>query len=191
MTFIHPTAVVHPTAHIGAGTSLWINVQVREGATIGENCIIGKDTYIDSGVSIGSNVKIQNNALLYHGLTVEDGVFIGPRACFTNDDYPRAINPDGSLKGNEDWVVGRSVVRYGASVGAGAVVLPGVTIGRWALVAAGAVVTGDVPEHTLVLGAPARRAGYVCACARRLRPVGDGSFRCPHCGWVYRPQEAA
>ncbi len=191
MTFIHPTAVVHPTAQIGAGTSLWINVQVREGVTIGENCIIGKDTYIDSGVSIGSNVKIQNNALLYHGLTVEDGVFIGPRACFTNDDYPRAVNPDGSLKGNEDWVVGRSVVRYGASVGAGAVVLPGVTIGRWALVAAGAVVTSDVPEHTLALGAPARRAGYVCTCARRLRPVGDGSFRCPRCGWVYRPEEAA
>ena len=169
---IHPTAEVSPKAQIGEGTRIWHHAQVREGAKIGRNCIIGKNVYIDFDVTIGDNVKIQNNASVYHGATVEDGVFIGPHACLTNDKIPRAITPTGQLKGSQDWEVGRILVKYGASIGAGAVILPNVTIGRFAMVGAGAVVTRDVPDHGLVVGNPARLVGYVCRCGRRLQPQG-------------------
>jgi UDP-2-acetamido-3-amino-2,3-dideoxy-glucuronate N-acetyltransferase len=181
---IHPTAEVSAGAQIGAGTRIWHQAQVREGAVLGANCIVGKDVYIDAGVVVGSNVKIQNGALLYHGLTVEDGVFIGPQACFTNDRQPRAITPEGALKTDADWVVGPTRVCYGASIGAGAVILPDVTIGKFAMVAAGAVVTRSVPPHALVMGTPARVAGYVCSCGARLK--ADGSqWRCPACGRTF------
>lgn len=163
MTYIHPTAFISPEAEIGHGTRLWRNVQVREHAVVGRDCNIGQNAYIDDHVVIGDNVKIQNNASLYRGLRVEDGVFIGPHVVFTNDRVPRAINPDGTPKGVDDWSVGRTLVCYGASLGAGTVVVTGVTIGRWALVGAGAVVTADVPDHALVLGCPARVVGYVSA----------------------------
>jgi UDP-2-acetamido-3-amino-2,3-dideoxy-glucuronate N-acetyltransferase len=163
MTYIHPTAFVSSDASIGDGTRLWRNVQVREHARIGCDCNIGQNAYIDDHVVIGNNVKIQNNASLYRGLHVEDGVFIGPHVIFTNDRVPRAINPNGTPKGVDDWTVGRTLVRYGAALGAGAVVVTGVTIGRWALVGAGAVVTADVPDHALVLGCPGRIVGYVSA----------------------------
>ena len=153
---IHSTAFVSPKAKLGAGTSVWNNAQIREGVEIGENCILGKDVYVDFDVKVGSNVKIQNGSFLYHGLTVEDGVFIGPRVVFTNDVYPRAITPDGKLKGADDWEVGPILIKYGASIGTGAIIIPNVTIGRFALVAAGAVVTKDVPAHTVVGGVPAR-----------------------------------
>ena len=182
---IHPTANVSDGATIGAGTRIWNQAQVRENARIGRDCIIGKDAYIDFGVEIGDNVKIQNGALVYHGVTVESGVFIGPGAIFTNDKKPRAINPDGTLKGNDDWEVGEIYVRYGASVGAGAIILPGVTIGRFALVAAGAVVTHDVADHALVFGNPARQAGYVCRCATKLIEEAPGQYRCPACNDRY------
>src|SRR5574342_315987 len=161
---IHPTAEISPKARIGEGTRIWHQAQVREGVVIGDNCIVGKGVYIDFDVRVGNNVKIQNGAMLYHGLTVEDGVFIGPQACMTNDAYPRAITPEGRLKVNDDWEVGPSLIRYGASIGARAVILPNVTVGRWALVAAGAVVTRSVPDHGLVVGVPARLVGYVCRC---------------------------
>jgi acetyltransferase-like isoleucine patch superfamily enzyme len=173
-------------ADIGADTSVWHRAQVRERARIGRGCIIGKDVYIDAGVTIGDHVKIQNSALVYHGATLEDGVFLGPQAVLTNDRYPRAITPDGRLKSSDDWAVGPILVRYGASVGAGAVVLPDVTLGRFAMVAAGAVVTEDVPDHALVMGVPARVAGFVCTCGRRMVQAG-AEFRCPHDGWMYRP----
>jgi UDP-2-acetamido-3-amino-2,3-dideoxy-glucuronate N-acetyltransferase len=179
--FIHPTADVSPQARIGPGTRIWHHAQVREGARLGSQCIVGKGVYIDFGVEIGSKVKVQNYALLYHGATVEDGVFIGPRACLTNDSLPRAITPDGTLKAADDWQVGPIVVSYGASVGAGAIVLPGVTIGRFAMVGAGAVVTRDVPDFGLVIGQPARLAGYVCRCGRRLASIGDGALWCATC----------
>jgi acetyltransferase-like isoleucine patch superfamily enzyme len=166
---IHPTADVSPHAEIGHGTRIWHQAQVRERAQIGANCIVGKGVYIDFGVRIGDNVKIQNGVFVYHGVTIEDGVFVGPRVCFTNDAFPRAITPDGVLKTDADWEVGAIVVRYGASLGAGAIILPDVTIGRFALVGAGALVTKDVPDHGLVVGNPARLVGYVCGCARRLR----------------------
>lgn len=155
---------------------------------IGENCILGKNVYVDFGVVVGDNVKLQNNALVYHGVTLEDGVFVGPQACLANDRVPRAITPDGRLQSDADWDGGSILVRYGVSIGAGAVVLPGVTIGRWAMVGAGAVVTDSVPDHGLVVGVPARLIGYACRCGRRLEAAGDG-WRCPACGWTYcRPE---
>jgi acetyltransferase-like isoleucine patch superfamily enzyme len=182
---IHSTAQVSDDAIIGAGTRIWNQAQVREHARIGRDCIIGKDVYIDFSVEIGDNVKIQNGVLIYHGVTIESGVFIGPGVVFTNDKKPRAINPDGTLKGNDDWDVGPVQVCYGASIGAGAIILPNVTIGRFALVAAGAVVTRDVREHGLVLGNPARPAGYVCKCATKLVEESAGHYRCPACGDRY------
>lgn len=179
--YVHPTADVSPQASIGAGTRIWNRAQVREGAVLGANCNIGKDVYIDFDVRIGDNVKVQNSALIYHGATLEDGVFVGPQACLTNDLYPRAINPDGSLKGASDWEVGETVVRYGASIGAGAIIVAGVEIGRFAMIGAGAVVTRDVPAHGLVLGVPARLVGYVCACGSKLDVDEQGYGRCPRC----------
>lgn len=186
---IHPTADVSPTAIIGQGTRVWHQAQVRERAQIGAHCIVGKGTYIDSGVVIGDNVKIQNGVNIYHGVTIEDGVFVGPRVCFTNDMFPRAITPEGELKTDSDWEVGSTLVKYGASVGAGAIILPGVVIGCFAMVGAGAVVTRDVPDYGLVLGNPARLVGFVCRCGRRMRERGRRASKllleCPLCEQNY------
>lgn len=185
---VHPTAEVSEKAQIGEGTRVWHFAQIREGVVIGGNCIIGKDVYVDFDVKIGNNVKIQNGALIYHGASLEDGVFVGPQVCLTNDRYPRAINSDGSLKGNDDWVVGPIVVKYGASLGAGAIILPNVTIGRFALVGAGAVVSRNVPDHGLVVGNPARFMGYVCHCGRTM--IQQGSvWNCERCNWTLEPEE--
>ena len=187
---IHPTAEVSPKAEVGEGTSIWHHAQVREGVRIGRECIVGKNVYVDFEVVVGDRVKIQNNALLYHGVTLEDGVFIGPAACLTNDRLPRAVRPDGALKTDADWEVGKILVREGAAIGARAVILPGVIIGPWAMVAAGAVVTHDVPPHGLVSGVPARLQGYVCRCGRRLLPMGGEDargvpMRCSACDVTY------
>lgn len=168
MIRIHPTAEVSPRATIGDGSQIWHQAQVREDAHIGRNCILGKGVYVDFGVHIGDNCKLQNGALIYHGATLEDGVFVGPGAILTNDKLPRAINPDGSLKSADDWSVGESRICRGASLGAGCIVLPGVVVGEFAMVAAGAVVTKDVPGQALVIGAPARQVGSVCVCGSRL-----------------------
>lgn len=182
-TMIHPSADVSPDASIGAGTRIWHDVQVRERARIGERCIVGKSAYIDLDVVIGDRVKIQNRASIFHGTTIEDGVFVGPHVVFTNDLRPRAINPDGSLKSDADWIVSPITVRYGASVGAGAVVLPGIEIGRFALIGAGSVVTRSVPDHVIVVGNPARAIGHACACGERL---GD-DLACVACGATWQP----
>lgn len=186
---IHQTAEVSPKAKIGEGTRVWHQVHIREGAEIGSNCIIGKNVYVDFDVKIGNNVKIQNNALLYHGLTVEDGVFIGPNACMTNDLYPRAITPEGELKGNDDWQVGPVRLGYGSSIGAGALILPNVTVGRFAMIAAGSVVTRSVPDHALVIGMPARQVGYVCRCGRPMQKR-ENDWYCSTCDWSYVPSES-
>jgi acetyltransferase-like isoleucine patch superfamily enzyme len=190
---IHPTAEVAEGARIGPGTSIWNQAQVRAGARIGAGCIIGKNVYVDTDVVIGDRCKVQNNVSLYHGVTIEDGVFIGPHVCFTNDKVPRAVNPDGSLKTDDDWDVGPILVRGGAAVGANSTVLPGVTIGRWALVGSGSVVTRDVADHELVVGNPARRIGSACWCGQPLRDADDGSpfaGRCPRCGRLFPGGEA-
>jgi UDP-2-acetamido-3-amino-2,3-dideoxy-glucuronate N-acetyltransferase len=187
--YVHPGAEVSSEAHVGAGTRIWRQAHVREGASIGRDCNIGKGVYIDTHVRIGSRVKIQNSVSIFEGVTLEDGVFVGPHVCFTNDLFPRAITPAGKLKSAEDWQVTPTLVRYGASIGAGAVIVCGVTIGRFALVGAGSVVTRDVPAHALVLGNPARSHGYVCRCARRLTDVreqeGKLSGWCEACGQYY------
>jgi UDP-2-acetamido-3-amino-2,3-dideoxy-glucuronate N-acetyltransferase len=171
---IHDTAEVSEQARLGEDTRVWHHAQIRENARVGSHCIIGKDVYIDRDVVIGDRVKIQNGAYVYHGATLEDGVFIGPGVCLTNDKYPRAVTPGGDLKGDEDWEVFPITVKCGASVGARAVVLPGVVIGRCAMIGAGAVVTRDVPDHGLAQGNPARLVGFVCACGRRLTEAGEG-----------------
>jgi UDP-2-acetamido-3-amino-2,3-dideoxy-glucuronate N-acetyltransferase len=163
MSYIHPTADVSPQASIGSGSRIWANVQIRERAKIGSNCIIGRNCYIEFDVVVGDNVKIQNNSSLYVGLTVEDGVFIGPHVVFTNDKVPRAINVNGTLKSAADWHVGQTVVRYGAAIGAHSVIVTGVTIGRWAMIGSGSTVTKDVPDHALVVGNPAHIIGWVSA----------------------------
>lgn len=192
---IHPTARIHPTADleadvwVGPGSSIWHRAQVRTGARIGAQCIIGRDAFIDEGVTLGDRVKVQNLALVYHGVTVEDGVFIGPNAILTNDRYPRAITADGALARADDWVVSPITLRRGCSIGAGAVVVAGVDVGRFATVGAGSVVTRTVPDHALVAGSPARRIGWVCACGQRLVDASGGQVRgdyegaasCPRC----------
>lgn len=184
--FIHPTAEVSPDASIGAETRIWRDVQVREGAVIGTNCTLSKGVYIDTHVQIGSNVKIQNYVSIFEGVTLEDGVFVGPHVCFTNDLFPRAITREGKLKGATDWTIMPTLVQHGASLGAGAIVRCGITIGTFALVGAGSVVTRDVPAHALVLGNPARPRGYVCYCARPLSHVRVDVHRllatCAECG---------
>jgi acetyltransferase-like isoleucine patch superfamily enzyme len=196
---IDPTARIHPTADIeadvviGAGTGIWHRAQVRIGARIGSECVIGRDAFIDEGVTLGDRVKVQNLALVYHGVTVEDGVFIGPNAILTNDRYPRAITADGALARADDWVVSPITLRAGCSIGAGAVVVAGTDVGRFATVGAGSVVTRSVPDHALVVGAPARRIGWVCACGQRLETAAgkaapaahEGDARCPSCDTTY------
>lgn len=165
--FVHPSAEVSPKAQIGKGTKIWNNAQVREAAVIGEDCIIGKDVYIDTLVVIGNRVKVQNRVNVYHGVSVEDDVFLGPSMTFTNDLYPRAFN--------QDWEVTRTTVSKGASIGANATIVCGITIGEYAFVAAGSVVTKDVPSYTLVGGNPARVLGEVCKCGQ---PLNKHSIRC-------------
>jgi len=180
-TVIDPTARIHPTADlesdvtVGPRTSIWHRAQVRTGARIGAECVIGRDAFIDEGVTLGSRVKIQNLALLYHGVTVEDGVFIGPNAILTNDRYPRAITATGELARGDDWIVSPITLRHGCSIGAGAVVVAGTDVGRFATVGAGSIVTRDVADHALVVGGPARRIGWVCACGARLNETVDGT----------------
>jgi acetyltransferase-like isoleucine patch superfamily enzyme len=187
--YIHPTAEISAQASIGAGTRIWAQAQVREFAIVGERCTISKGVYIDTHVRIGSNVKIQNNVSVFEGVTIDDGVYIGPHACFTNDMFPRAITLEGTLKTAHDWVVTPTHIGYGASVGAGAVVRCGVSIGRFALIGAGAVVTRDVAPHALVVGNPARPQGYVCRCAFVLERVREQDGRrlgfCPRCDKEY------
>ena len=146
--FAHPTAIVDPKSKVGPGTKIWVNVQIREMATVGEGCIISKDVYIDRGVKIGNRVKIQNGVCVYAGVTIEDDVFVGPHAMFTNDRVPRAFNTA--------WHITETRVEEGASIGANATIVCGITLGAFCMIGAGSVVTRSVPPYTLVKGNPAR-----------------------------------
>jgi len=181
---IHPTAEVERGAEIGTNTHIWHFVHIRSGARIGNNCTLGYNVFVDRDVVVGNNVKLQNRVSLYRGVTLEDGVFVGPHATFTNDLYPRSITPDGRLLDHDDWPAVPTLVRYGASIGATAVIIAGVTVGKWALVGAGAVVTHDVPDHGLVVGRPARLTGYVCKCGKPLHR-DDHIWSCGDCGETY------
>jgi UDP-2-acetamido-3-amino-2,3-dideoxy-glucuronate N-acetyltransferase len=181
---IHPSAEVESGAIVGPNTRIWHNAHVREGAVIGTDCTLGHSVYVDTGAVVGNNVKLQNRVSIFRGVTLEDGVFVGPHASFTNDKYPRSITRDGVPVHEEDWQPEKTLVRYGASIGAGAIVLPGVTIGRWAMVGAGAIVREDIPDYGLVVGNPGRLIGYVCRCAHRLRYDGV-LWRCIQCDDTY------
>jgi serine acetyltransferase len=180
------TADVDASAKIGAGSTIWHLAQVREEAVLGRGCVIGRGAYIGTGVRLGENVKVQNYALVYEPAEVGDGAFIGPAAVFTNDHRPRSVDPDGTLKRAGDWQPVGVTVGEGASIGARAVCVAPVRIGRWAMVGAGAVVTADVPDFALVVGVPARRLGWVGRAGERLEPVGDGRWRCPATGETYQ-----
>jgi acetyltransferase-like isoleucine patch superfamily enzyme len=181
---VHPSADVDESAEIGDGSSIWHLAQVRENARLGKNCVIGRGAYVGSGVTMGDNCKVQNYALVYEPAVLEDGVFVGPAAVFTNDHYPRAVLPDGSIKSGHDWEPVGVTVREGASVGARSVCVAPVTIGRWALVAAGSVVTQDVPDFALVAGVPARRLRWVGKAGVPLEKDADG-WTCPQTGQSY------
>lgn len=182
---ISDSADVHETADIGAGSSIWHLAQVRESARLGENCVIARGAYVDVGVTLGDNCKVQNYALLYAPARLEDGVFIGPAVVLTNDTYPRAINPDATLKSASDWSQMGVTIKMGAAIGAQSVCVAPVTIGAWSLVAAGSVVTTNVPNHALVAGVPARQFGWVSKTGHRLEQISPGRFTCPDTGVRY------
>lgn len=169
-------------ARLGAGTRVWHLAQIREGATTGTDCVIGRGAYIGTGVRMGNSCKIQNYALVYEPASLGNGVFVGPAAVLTNDEYPRAVNLDGTPKSARDWSPVGVTVGDGASIGARAVCVAPVSIGRWALVAAGAVVTRDVPDHAVVAGVPARQVGWAGPAGRPLTDLGSGRWRCPITG---------
>ncbi len=182
---VQPSADVDERAELGAGTNVWHLAQIREGARLGRSCIIGRGAYVGPGVVLGDNVKLQNYALVYEPARLEDAVFIGPAAVLTNDTYPRSVGVTGELKRPADWDARGVVVREGASVGARAVIIAGVEIGRWALIAAGAVVTRNVPDFGLYAGVPARRIGWVGRAGVTLRPDGESRWRCPETGELF------
>lgn len=175
--FVHSTATVEQRAIVGDDTKVWHEAQIRTRANVGARCIIGKGAFVDMDVIIGDDCKLQNYACVYHGVTLGRGVFVGPHAVFTNDVFPRATDPRFGLLGDGDWEVGTTSVGDGASIGACATILPNVTIGKWAMIGAGAVVTRDVEPYALVVGSPARRIGWVCSCGRRV-----ASATCERCG---------
>ncbi|TWX34024.1 N-acetyltransferase [Frigoribacterium sp. ACAM 257] len=184
------SADVDARAVIGRGTRVWHLAQIREGARVGDDCIIGRGAYVGAGVVVGDRCKIQNDALVYEPAELGDGVFVGPAVVLTNDRTPRAVTPDGALKSASDWSPVGVRVGDGASLGARAVCVAPVSIGRWAMVAAGAVVTRDVADHSLVAGVPARHVGWVGRAGAPLAADGD-SFICPVTGTRYRVVDGA
>ena len=185
------TADVDPRAVIGTDVTIWHLAQVREDAQLGSGSILGRGAYIGPGVILGANCKVQNYALLYEPAVLGDGVFVGPAVVFTNDVFPRAVNVDGSRKSAADWDAVGVVVGAGASIGARAVCVAPVRIGRWALVAAGAVVTRDVPDYAIVVGVPARQVGWVGPAGIPLVSAGDNLYTCPATGECYREVDGA
>lgn len=179
---IHPTAVVDPGAQLGEGTRVWHFAHVMPKAVIGARCSLGQNVFVANNVTIGDDVKIQNNVSVYEGVVLEDFVFCGPSMVFTNVRTPRSAFPRNTA---DDYAATR--VQRGASIGANATVVAGVTIGPWALIGAGAVVTKDVPAFAVMVGVPARRAGWACACGVPLTEASD-MWRCTECPRTYRQE---
>jgi len=178
-SFVHPAALCESKS-VGAGTRIWAFAHVLDGAVIGRDCNICDHAYIEGGARIGDRVTVKNQVMIWDGVTIEDDVFVGPGAIFTNDRYPRSgrmAEVASRYSQPANWLI-PTTVRQGASIGAGAVIICGVTIGRYAVVAAGAVVTRDVPDHRLVAGQPARPCGWACVCGVKL----NESLLCPQCG---------
>jgi acetyltransferase-like isoleucine patch superfamily enzyme len=195
---IDATADVDGDVRLGSGTTIGQRTHVGAGARVGDDCTIGRDVFIDAGVVLGDRVQVHHAALIYEGIGVGNGVFIGPGAILTNDRYPRAVSSTGELVREADRPIIPSTISDGCTIGAGAVVVAGVTIGSWAMVGAGAVVTRDVSNHSLVVGSPAHRIGWVCACGARLvdskgepmaaepgRYAAHQELICPSCGRTY------
>lgn len=178
--FIHESAYVDEGAIIGPGTKVWHFSHVMTGATIGENCVLGQNVNVADGVAVGNGVKIQNNVSVYTGTTIEDDVFLGPSCVLTNVTNPRS-------QINRHAMYEKTLIRKGATIGANATLICGVTIGRYAFVAAGAVVTRDVPDYGLVQGTPARQSGWMSRHGHKLQaPDGGGVIACPESGLRYQ-----
>jgi UDP-3-O-[3-hydroxymyristoyl] glucosamine N-acyltransferase len=186
---IAASADVSESATVGPGSKIWHLAQVGDRAAIGRSCVLGRGAYVGPDVRVGDNVKIQNYALVYAPAVLEAGVFIGPAVVLTNDRNPRAVDPSGELKAAAGWAQVGVHVREGASLGARSVCVAPATIGRWALVGAGAVVTNDVPDFALVVGVPARRVGWVGRAGVPLRADGPARWRCDRTDEVFEERE--
>lgn len=173
---------------VPSSCSVWHYAQIREDARLGENNVVGRGAYIGTGVELGDNCKVQNYALVYEPAKLGHGVFIGPAVVLTNDEFPRAVNPDGTLKSGSDWHLVGVTIGDGAAIGANSTCIAPLTIGRWALVGSGSVVTKDVPDFALVLGNPARRIGWVGKTGHRLSQSPDGTWVCPDTGDTFLEQ---
>ena len=183
--FVHESSFVDDDVHIGDGTRIWHFSHIQSGSRIGRDCTLGQNVSVGQGVVIGDHVKIQNNVSVYNGVELEDYVFCGPSMVFTNIPDPRSKYPQRGAQHNR-----RTLVKVGASIGANATILCGLTIGRHAMIGAGAVVTKDVPDHAVVTGVPARQSGWVCECGQVLGQVTE-STACRRCGLAYRLDDAA
>ena len=179
--FVHSSSFVDDGAVIGAGSKIWHFSHVMPGAVIGERCNLGQNVVVMPGTRLGNNVKVQNNVSIYEGVVLEDDVFCGPSCVFTN-----VMNPRSHISRKAEYR--RTLVRRGATIGANATVVCGVTVGEYAFIGAGAVVTADVPSYGLMVGVPARRVGWMCQCGVRLN-VGGGTARCEACGSTYEESE--
>lgn len=179
-SFVHPTSVVDPGAEIGEGTKIWHFSHVAAGAQIGKNCVLGQNVYIGARVQIGNGVKIQNNVSIYEEVTLEDNVFCGPSCVFTN-----VINPRSHISRKKEFR--RTRVKKGATVGANATIICGITLGEYSFIGAGSVVTKDVPPHALMFGNPARFQGWMCQCGEKLpASAATGDRSCSRCHASYR-----
>lgn len=183
MPTIHPSAIVDAGAQLGKGTRVWHWVHVCAGAKIGSGCSLGQNVFVANDVVVGNNVKVQNNVSIYDAVTLEDDVFCGPSMVFTN-----VVNPRSAVSRKDEYR--RTRVRKGATIGANATIVCGHDIGEYAFIGAGAVVTADVPSYGLMIGVPARLAGWMCRCGVRLPAVGE-RVECPGCGEVYQVTEKA
>ena len=180
--YVDPTAIIDEEVSIGSGSKVWHFVHILEDAKIGKDCVLADYVYVGRGVNIGNNVKIENRATVYEGVTIEDNVFVGPHVTFTNDPYPRSFNTD--------WKILQTLVQEGSSIGARTVIVCGTTIGEYALVGAGSVVTKNIPPHALAYGNPARIRGFVCRCGRKLetkeKKLKHAVMQCPVCNEKYK-----